>query len=148
MPEHGRRQWSLGRRVAWAVAILLMSYACVLHASPPSRDDVVSAGQFKARAYLDPLSRTIFYVETDGRHLSAIAPDGKLLWTRNPYVDAGSHYYRRKEIITYVGPLSAQFTEFMKKQKVAGPFIGIGFDSTQFGALDVKTGNFFNLGQD
>jgi hypothetical protein len=134
--------------VVRAIGILVIGYACALHASPFPRDDVVSAGQFKAHTYLDPQTQTVFYVETDGRHLSAIGPDGKLLWTRNPYVDTGSHYYRRKEVIVYLGPLSTEYTQLMKKQHVAGPFIGIAFDSTQFGALDVKTGNFFNLGQD
>jgi hypothetical protein len=128
--------------------MLVIGYACVLHASPLSRDDVVSAGQFKAHTYLDPQTRVLFYVETDGRHLSAIGPDGKLLWTRNPYVDTGSHYYRRKEIITYLGPLPAEYARVSKKQNLGGPFIQIAFDSTQFGAVDVKTGNFFNLGQD
>ncbi len=148
MNEHGQRKLRLGRSVARALGVLAIVYACAVHASPSSRDDVVSAGQFRALTYLDPQTRTVFYVETDGRHLSAIGPDGKLLWTRNPYVDAGSHYYRRKEVITYLGPLPAEYAHLATKQKVGGPFIQIAFDSTQFGAVDVKTGTFFNLGQD
>lgn len=148
MSDRGRQRWRLGVSAAGAIGILIIAYACALHASPIPRDDVVSAGQFKARTYLDPQTKTVLYVETDGRHLSAIGPDGNLLWTRNPYVDTGSHYYRRKEVITYLGPLSAEYNRLMKKQNIAGPFIGIAFDSSQFGALDLKTGNFFNLGQD
>ena len=34
--------------------------------------------------YRDPDSGIIFYVETDGRHVSAINPDGKILWSRDP----------------------------------------------------------------
>ena len=105
---------------AATAGIVVVAYALALHASPFPRDDVVSAGQFKARTYFDPQTRTVFYVETDGRHLSAIGPDGTLLWTRNPYVDTGSHYYRGKEVIAYLGPLSANFTQFMKKLKRAG----------------------------
>jgi hypothetical protein len=148
MKDHGRGNRNLWKSLAVVVGILVVAYAYALHASPFPRDDLVTAGQFKAHTYLDPQTRTIFYVETDGRHLSAIGPDGKLLWTRNPYVETGSHYYRRKEVIDYLGPLSADYMQFMKTQKVPGPFIGIGFDSTQFGALDVKTGTFYNLGQD
>lgn len=69
--------------VARAVEMLVIGYAFALHASALYRDDVVSAGQFKARTYLDPQSRAVFYVETAGRHLSANGPEGKLLWTRN-----------------------------------------------------------------
>ena len=148
MHENGRRECRQGRFVARAVGILVIGYACALYATPPTRDDIVSAGQFKARTYLDPQTRTVFYVETDGRHLSAIGPDGKLLWTRNPYVDSGSHYYRRQEVITYLGPSPVDDTSLAGKHDLHGPFIRIAFDSTQFGVVDVKTGKFFNLGQD
>lgn len=103
----------------------------------------------KPFAYVDPTTRIVIYVESDGRHLSAIGPDGTVLWTRNPYVDIGSHYYRRNEQIVHVGPLSATYTRHMQRErKIPGPFVGITFDSTQFGALDLTNGNFSNLGQD
>jgi hypothetical protein len=148
MQDHGQRRRFLGSFAAVALGVLVAGYVWAGPASPFPRDDIVSAGQFKARTYLDPQTRIVFYVETDGRHLSAIGPDGKLLWTRNPYVDTGSRYYRRKEVIDYVGPLSGDYSRDFKKRNVVGPFISISFDSTQFGAVDVKTGDFFNLGQD
>jgi len=36
-------------------------------------------------AYSDSGTKTIFYVESDGRHVSAIQFDGKVAWTRDPY---------------------------------------------------------------
>jgi hypothetical protein len=117
--------------------------------SPAERRPPSPLPPIKPFTYVDPATRIIFYVESDGRHLSAIAPDGKILWARNPYIDIGSHHYRRNEQIVHLGPLSATYTRHMQRErKNPGPFIAIAFDSTQFGAIDVRNGDFSNLGQD
>ena len=36
------------------------------------------------QVYKDPTSGTLFYVETDGRHVVAISSEGKLLWSKDP----------------------------------------------------------------
>ena len=57
------------------------------------------------QAYRDLKSGTLFYVETDGRHLEAISNGGKLLWVREPHEDAHVEYYRTdKPQIVYIGP--------------------------------------------
>jgi hypothetical protein len=38
-------------------------------------------------SFKDRSTSTVFYVESDGRHLAAIGSDGKLLWVRNPFED-------------------------------------------------------------
>src|ERR1035437_4087337 len=58
-----------------------------------------------AQVYKDPNSGTLLYVETDGRHLAAISPDGKLLWARDPFKDAHLPYYKiRNPQVYYLGP--------------------------------------------
>ena len=38
--------------------------------------------------FRDADSGIVFYVESDGRHVSAISPEGKILWSRDPFLDA------------------------------------------------------------
>ncbi|SPE60187.1 exported hypothetical protein [Verrucomicrobia bacterium] len=83
----------------------------------------------------DTNSRTLFYLESDGRHVSAIGADGKLEWCRDPFVDAQLQPYRFKKPLIHT---------FIFHQGM----IGIAFDSTQFGDLDPKTGDFTFHGQD
>src|SRR5262249_10957891 len=48
-------------------------------------------------AYADKKLQVMVYAETDGRHVSAINFDGRVLWTRNPFVDAHLKPYRVAE---------------------------------------------------
>jgi hypothetical protein len=83
-------------------------------------------------------SGTLFYVESDGRHISAFGSNGKVLWTRNPFVDSGLQPYRyKKPVISRI--------EF---QSAPPQFLRVIFNSTQFGNLDPKTGDFDFRGQD
>jgi hypothetical protein len=41
----------------------------------------------KPKAYKDARTSISFYVESDGRHVAAIDPEGTLLWVRNPFED-------------------------------------------------------------
>jgi hypothetical protein len=57
------------------------------------------------QVYKDPNSGTLFYVETDGRHLAAVSDKGKLLWTKDPFKDAHLPFYRtEKPQIVFIGP--------------------------------------------
>ena len=96
------------------------------------------------KTYKDPKSGTIFYVESDGRHLSAINKDGRLLWTKNPFVDAKLEPYRYKNpTIIYVGA-SKNKPELSKHDR----YISISYNSTDFGDVNVKTGQFHYGGRD
>ncbi|MCE9609574.1 MAG: hypothetical protein K8R23_05130 [Chthoniobacter sp.] len=87
----------------------------------------------------DAKTRITYYLESDGRHVSAIAPDGKILWHRDPFNDAKLWPYRvSKPVITY----------FKFAEKAAKPAIAINFNSSQFGTLDLTTGSFQYEGQD
>lgn len=95
-------------------------------------------------AYSDKTLQVVFYADTDGRHLSAIGFDGKVLWTRSPFVDAHLKPYRVAEPrIVRIGPPRPWMIKGAK-----GSFVAISFESTQFGLVDVKSGDFILLGQD
>ena len=92
----------------------------------------------KPLTFVDTQSRVLYYVESDGRHVSAIAADGKLLWHRNPFVDAKLQPYRfRKPIIVWIG-----------LDESRGNSLAISFNSSQFGLLNAKTGEFDYRGRD
>lgn len=94
-------------------------------------------------AFQDSVTGNIIYVESDGRHVSAISPGGKILWTRDPFADAHLQPYRfRRPIIIWVG----RFWFGLGKNREQK--LGITFNSSQFGTLDDMTGDFQFCGQD
>ena len=93
------------------------------------------------QAYKHPSGGTLFYIETDGRHVAAISNDGKLLWSRDPYKDAHLPFYRTdKPQIVYIGPAPNWY-------KQVG-VVGISFNNSQAGVLKISNGDFKFLGQD
>ena len=100
--------------------------------------------QYGAQAYREPHSGIILYVESDARHISAISPAGKLLWTRDPFKDAHLELYRTKlPQIAYIG-------RGPKAVWVKGnprDFVELSFNSSQFGLLRISDGEFFWGGQ-
>jgi hypothetical protein len=98
--------------------------------------------------YKDADSGIIFYLESDGRHITAINPDGKILWCRMPGTDGNLPPYssttpKPNPAITFIGVPGAQTL----KNKGSGQLIAIGFNSRQAGILDIKTGDFTFEGQ-
>jgi hypothetical protein len=96
------------------------------------------------RSYTDPASGIVFSVERDGVHLVATGPDGKLLWRRAPHADAHVPKYRTDApcIADLGGP-----QEWMTKGK-PGHYVGLSFNNSQSGLIDVATGDFIFEGQD
>jgi hypothetical protein len=106
-------------------------------AKPPQ--DTVEADT-KPLIFLDASTGIYLYVESDRRHVTAFDSEGKILWHRNPFVDAHlESFFPRvlKPIINWVG------RDPNRENKLA-----IGFNSSQFGTLDYKTGDFEYAGQD
>ncbi len=98
------------------------------------------------QVYKDPRSGALLYVETDGRHVSAISLDGKLLWSRDPFTDAHLSFYRtEKPQIVYIGPVK-KFAQIDGGKP--NEFVGVRFNSSQFGLLRISSGEFQLLGQD
>ena len=109
----------------------------VAHATEPYRGPV---------AYVDKKLQLVLYAETDGKHLSAVNFEGRVLWTRTPFADAHLEPYRVAEprIINIYTPLPWM----LEGKKGKGAFVALEFESTQFGLVDLKSGKFFSLGQD
>ena len=101
--------------------------------------------------FKDADSGIVLYVESDGRHVSAINPDGKILWTKDPFADAHLEFYRTHHPqLVYLGAIG-EAQKWMEKAmagKGSGKFIALSFNSTQSGVLDLKTGDFTFMGQD
>lgn len=112
--------------------------AAVPAASEPLRDGYPPV--IVGLIYKDPAANVIIYVETDGRHVVAISPDGKILWRKDPFVDGGLQPYRQaRPTITYVG-------RCMRPEDVGKNFC-LSFSSSQSGAMDIGTGKFIFGGQ-
>jgi outer membrane protein assembly factor BamB len=96
--------------------------------------------QFRGpKAYRDPSSGIVLYLESDGRHMAAISREGKLLWHRDLFKDAHLPYYRfNNPQVVYLGSDNGS---------IAGT-VGISLANSQFGLLTIKTGDFRFQGQD
>ena len=99
--------------------------------------------------YHDSSTGILLYVESDGRHLAAFSPQGDLLWVRNPFEDKHLCPYRTERpiifrIVPFPESLHARVAWYLKRE---GPFVQIEFDSSQFGAIDLPTGDFQPMGQ-
>jgi hypothetical protein len=97
-------------------------------------------------AYVDKKLGIVVYAESDGKHLSAIDFEGRVMWTRSPFSDAHLKPYRVAEprIVHIYAPLPWMLEGARKKDA----FVALEFESTQFGVVDLKSGKFFSLGQD
>jgi hypothetical protein len=105
--------------------------------------------RYSPLAYRDPATSMLFYLESDGQHLSAIDHDGRLLWTKAwnmcPYRMAFPHIVSIKHARSSAGYLAATEKKWAWLGKV--PVIRIYFDSSQFGLVNQRTGEFFFEGQ-
>jgi len=106
----------------------------------------------KPFTFKDPRSYISFYVESDGRHLAAIDAVGKLLWVRNPFVDA--HLCPRGNPRPSIVSLSTVDIDAHRAEKMRAAgidpshlFLGIKFDSSLFGVVDENNGDFQMWGE-
>jgi len=109
------------------------------------------AGQYAPLTYRDAATGTLFYVESDGQHLSAIGKDGKLIWTKSwnmcPYHADVPHiismnYAPQPKPGDYAAAIMRKWSWLTNS-----PVIAVYFDSTQFGLVNQRTGDFFLEGQ-
>lgn len=79
----------------------------------------------------------LIYAETNGRKVSAIeVSSGRILWTVDPFIDWNLKSYRfSNPVITSI-----------KKEKKPG-WIYIGFNSSQFGVIQLSNGKGYQGGQ-
>jgi|ERR1035441_7896693 hypothetical protein len=84
--------------------------------------------------YKDTESGIIFLVEADGRHITAISPDGRILWRKDPHANL-ENYRTDNPSIVKIGWHGDKWPLF------------IVFNSSQAGWIDEKTGDFHETGR-
>jgi hypothetical protein len=110
---------------------------------------VVDENHVVPKALVDPVSKITFYLESDGRHISAIAPDGKVLWTHDPFVDSKLTPYRLpRPLISFFDFVDPEWWKIHDRLGKSDEFIGINYNSSQFGMIKKTTGDFSWFGQD
>ena len=128
--------------------ILGVSFLCAL-TTPVSAEPYVAHATVPYRgpvAYVDKKAHLVVYAESDGKHLSAIDFEGRVLWTRSPFADAHLKPYRVAE--PRIAGIYAPLPWMLAGAKGKDAFVALEFESTQFGLVDLKSGKFFSLGQD
>lgn len=95
--------------------------------------------------YKDAATGTIVYVETDGRHVVAFTPDGKILWRKDPFVDAGMQPYR--EARPTIVSIGSSTRDCRLRPAQVGKVFCLSFSSSQSGVMDIATGQFTFEGQ-
>jgi hypothetical protein len=115
-----------------------------------SAQNVTQPEEFHApRILRDSKTGIVFYLESDRRHVCAISPDGKLLWSRNPFVDAKVKSFQPPWPIIY----TFKFVDpsWWKIHSYLGPaadFISVDFTPIQFGVIKKQTGELIWMGED
>lgn len=109
--------------------------------------DILKMRQLHLRQALYPIRVTdketgiVYEVQSDRRTITATKPDGTIIWKINPFVDAKLEPYRVKHpFIVYFGKSN--------QSNLKGAVLGIAFNSSQFGAIELESGKFHWRGQD
>jgi hypothetical protein len=103
-------------------------------------------------SYMDARTMITIHVDSDGRHLTATDGQGRLLWARNPWDENHLCPYRtpRPVVIALTNIELSDLGRSKLQSSGANPehsFLRLTFDSSQYGALDESTGDFFLQGQ-
>lgn len=122
------------------LCLIGLSFVASASAAAPLRDGYPPA--IAGLIYKDATANVIIYVETDGRHVVAISPDGRILWRKNPFVDTGLEPYREPR------PTIVSVGRCVVRPEVGGKVFCLDFSSSQFGEMDIDTGKFTFEGQD
>lgn len=92
----------------------------------------------------DAITGVVYEVHEDRRTVSASKADGTLIWRVNPFKDAGLEPYRMKHpIIVDFGKAPSHYPAGQRDR-----YLSLGFNSSQFGVIELSTGAFTFAGQD
>jgi hypothetical protein len=101
------------------------------------------------RTLVDPRTKISYFLDSDGRHISAIAPNGKLIWRLDPFEEARLSPYRfSRPIIIYFEFPSEEWWRHKTQYGKRTEFICVNYNSSQFGLLRKSSGQFIFEGQD
>ena len=84
----------------------------------------------------------VYEVQSDRRTISATKQDGTMIWKVNPFVDAKLEPYRVKH------PFIGYFGKNLNQSNIKEPVLGISFNSSQFGVIELESGKFHFSGND
>jgi hypothetical protein len=121
------------------------------HFIPKNTDTLVINQDFvMPKILVDPQTKVIFYLESDGRHISAISPKGKLLWLVDPFADAKLYSYGAnfRPLILYFGFAAKPPNNVGKAPWLASDYLEIAYNTSAFGKLIKSDGVFFFGGED
>jgi hypothetical protein len=110
--------------------------------------DILQMRQLYLRQALYPIRATdketgiIYEVQSDRRTITATKPDGTLVWKVNPFVDAKLEPYRFKH------PFIVYFGKTLNQSNIKEPVLGIAFNSSQGGVIELESGKFHFGGND
>lgn len=138
-----------------AAAIVSRNIACRIDlraASERETDAMIESSLGDGRSTITPIevavpcAHIVIHVDADGRTVWATGKSGKRLWTEDPFERAGMKPHRlRRPVIHSVSPFATRRGERCGARR---PDVGVSYNSTQFGALDSRTGKFTFGGQD
>jgi hypothetical protein len=130
--------------------------------------------------YRDPQSGITFHVGGDGRRITAVDAQARLLWVRDPFVDRNMCPYRdaHPSIVwigapggdfgwRHIGPfkptpdgqadlmivkalmreMAPGYTRAMGYPRPGDRFIGVTFTSSQHGYVNIRNGDYYDMGQ-
>ena len=110
--------------------------------------DILHMRQIHFRQALYPIQVTdketgiVYEVQSDRRTITATKQDGTIVWKINPFVDAKLEPYRFKY------PYINYFGKTHNNANLKEPVLGIAFNSSQFGDIELESGKFHWGGQD
>lgn len=130
------------------VATIAVTVVCVIDIAnssptPPGWEQIPAIPM----TYKDPQTSITLYVESDGRHVAAIAADGKLLWVSDLFKKSRPCSADKTTPVIVSIKDGPQMTVFGYELQRFGfeardRIIEVTFASNEFGELDERTGDF------
>ena len=97
----------------------------------------------KPKSYFVKEKGITIYVESNGRIVTALSSSGEILWSVDPFLNSKLDRYRTDTpVITYIGKSANQ------EELSDSLWVGLRYNSSQFGRLRVEDGKFTYMGQD
>ena len=146
--------------MTWILAVVLLAVSPT--ASPQQRSISHFSLEYRGPvAYSDRAAQTLFYAESDGHHLVAIQFNGKVLWTRDLYVDTAKALSKLGSSDSS-NPLGRMLNEQRKNRKIVAirvvdppetidpkkTYLSIAFSSADFLIVDALSGDGLIFGRD
>jgi hypothetical protein len=142
--------WKSRPNVTFSVTTNSNRITLIVHDSRSGSNSLVDGGPLPIDLpyeYTNTNSGAILRVEKDGRHIKAIGLEGRILWSSDPFADSHLAFYRtRAPRIVYIGEASQSSQEYWGRK--GKEVVALVFNSSQFGVIDVATGEFMFEGQD